>query len=36
MSIVVKSGLRDWLGRTFAQLRSFEFRMTLEQAEHLG
>jgi hypothetical protein len=36
MSIVVRSGLRDWLGRIFAQLRSFEFRMTLEQAEHLG
>jgi hypothetical protein len=36
MSIVVRSGLRDWLMRIFAQLRSFELRMTLEQAEHLG
>ena len=34
MSIVVRSGLRDWLGRVFAQLRSLELRMTLEQAEH--
>jgi hypothetical protein len=36
MSIVVRSGLRDWLTRIFSQLRSFELRMTLEQAEHLG
>jgi hypothetical protein len=36
MSIVVRSGLRDWLVRIFAQLRSFELRMTLERAEHLG
>lgn len=36
MSIVVRSGLRDWLARIFSQLRSFELRMTLEQAEHLG
>ena len=34
MSIVVRSGLRDRLGRVFAQLRSLELRMTLEQAEH--
>ncbi len=36
MSIVVRSGLRDWLLRIFSQLRSFELRLTLEQAEHLG
>ncbi len=36
MSIVVRSGLRDWLLRIFAQLRSFELRVALEQAEHLG
>jgi hypothetical protein len=36
MSIVVRSGIRDWLVRIFAQLRSFELRMTLERAEHLG
>jgi len=36
MSIVVRSGLRDWLTRIFSQLRSFELRLTLEQAEHLG
>lgn len=36
MSIVVRSGLRDWLGRIFSQLRSFELRLALEQAEHLG
>ena len=36
MSIVVRSGVRDWLARIFSQLRSFELRLTLEQAEHLG
>lgn len=36
MSIVVRSGLRDWLARIFSQLRSFELRLTLDQAEHLG
>lgn len=36
MSIVVKSGIRDWLVRIFSQLRSFELRMTLERTEHLG
>lgn len=36
MSIVVRSGLRDWLARIFSQLRSFELRLNLEQAEHLG
>jgi hypothetical protein len=36
MSIVVRSGLREWLMRVFSQLRSFELRLTLEQAEHLG
>jgi hypothetical protein len=36
MSIVLRSGIRDWLVRIFSQLRSFELRITLEQAEHLG
>ena len=36
MSIVVRSGLRDWLARIFSQLRSYELRLALEQAEHLG
>ncbi|QXX75969.1 hypothetical protein MHY1_02803 [Methylovirgula sp. HY1] len=36
MSIVVRSGVRDWLARIFSQLRSFELRLALEQAEHLG
>jgi hypothetical protein len=36
MSIVVRSGLRDWVARIFSQLRSFELRQALEQAEHLG
>ncbi len=36
MSIVVRSGLRDWLRRIFSQLHSFELRLTLEQTEHLG
>jgi hypothetical protein len=36
MSIVLRSGLRDWVGRVFSQLRSFELRLALEQAEHLG
>ncbi|HEY5225480.1 MAG TPA: hypothetical protein VIJ06_01690 [Methylovirgula sp.] len=36
MSIVLRSTLRDWLGRVFSQLRSLELRLTLEQAEHLG
>jgi hypothetical protein len=36
MSIVVRSGLKSWLGRILAQFQSFEFSMTLEQTEHLG
>lgn len=36
MSIVLRSGLRDWLARVFSQLRSFELRLTLERAEHLS
>ncbi len=36
MSIVVRSGLKSWLARIFAQFQSFELSMTLEQTEHLG
>jgi hypothetical protein len=36
MSIVVRSGLRSWLGRIFAQFHSFELSTALEEAEHLG
>jgi hypothetical protein len=36
MSIVVRSGLRTWLGRILAQYGSFELSMILDEAEHLG
>jgi hypothetical protein len=36
MSIVVRSGLKAWLGRVLAQFQSFELSMTLEQTEHFG
>jgi hypothetical protein len=36
MSIVVRSGLRAWLGRILAQYRSFELSMTLDETEHFG
>jgi hypothetical protein len=36
MSIVVRSGLKSWLGRILAQFQSFELSMTFEQTEHFG
>jgi hypothetical protein len=36
MSIVLRSGLRSWLARIFAQFHSFELRLTLQDTEYLG
>lgn len=35
MSIVLRSGLRGWLARVFAQFQSFELRMAMQDTEYL-
>lgn len=35
MSIVLRSGLRSWLARIFAQFQSFELRMAMQDTEYL-
>jgi hypothetical protein len=35
MSIVLRSGLRSWLARIFAQFQSFELRMAMQDSEYL-
>ena len=35
MSIVVRSGLRAWLARIFAQFQSFELRMAMQDSQYL-
>ena len=36
MSIVLRSGLRSWLARIFAQFQSFELRMAMQDTKYLG
>ena len=36
MSIVVRTALRSWLSRIFAQFKSFEFRIALDDTNYLG
>jgi hypothetical protein len=35
MSLVVRSGLRSWIARVFAQFQSFELRMAMQDSEYL-
>jgi hypothetical protein len=36
MSILLRSGLRSWLARIFAQFQSFELRMAMQDSEYSG
>jgi hypothetical protein len=36
MSVVIRAGLRSWISRVFAQFRTFELRLALDNAHYLG